>query len=143
MEWRGEVLFSAVSTVGLVSSAHLTRQYCPYAVEMVDWEWFITITGLYLLGLAQTRQKVGVDSVDPRTNQLVLTPPPLAFHTSASPGAAITSSIDFQGQGVTPQAFLGPIMAHHARVCRTPSCRNSVDAISGWPLEGTITVLCP
>ena len=86
-----------VSTVGLVSSAHLTRQYCPYAVEVVDWDWFITITGLYLLGLAQTRQKVGVDIVDPRTSQLVLTPPPFAFHTSASPGAAITSSIDFQG----------------------------------------------
>lgn len=65
-----------VSTVGLASSAHLTRQYCPYAVKVVDWEWSITITVLYLLGLAQTRQKVGVDSVEPRTSQLVLTPPP-------------------------------------------------------------------
>lgn len=86
-----------VSTVGLVFSAHLTRQYCPYTVGVVDWEWFITITGLHLLGLTQTRQKVGVDSVDPRISQLVLTPPPLVFHTSASSGAAITSSIDFQG----------------------------------------------
>ena len=43
----------------ILGPCHLTRQYCPYTVEVIDWEWFITITGLLSLRLRTNTAESG------------------------------------------------------------------------------------